>query len=139
MTAAHVFCPGCLVVGAPSASDEPGAAGRFASDPAFEGWPLVVLSDEPERAAASSMNFLWSTFTRFDPATDIHAASTRTVGNHLSLEPPIIIDARLRPGFPEELFCDPETSQVVSRRWSEYFPPGKKRVEMGDSRKADLD
>ncbi|MBD3868105.1 MAG: UbiD family decarboxylase [Acidobacteria bacterium] len=139
MTSAHVFCPGCLVVGGPPASDDPGAAPRFASHPAFEGWPLVVLSDEPERAAASSMNFLWSTFTRFDPATDIHAASTRKVANHLSLEPPILIDARLRPGFPEELFCDTATSRTVSRRWSEYFPAGKKRVEMGDSQQADLD
>ncbi len=139
VTSAHVFCPGCLVVGGPSASDDKDAGARLASHTAFEGWPLVILSDEAERAAASSMNFLWSTFTRFNPATDIHAASTRKVGNHLSLEPPILIDARLRPGFPDELFCDPTTSGLVSRRWFEYFPAGKKRVEMGDSAKADLD
>jgi hypothetical protein len=85
------------------------------------------------------MNFLWSTFTRFDPASDIYSASTRQIGNHLSLEPPILIDARLRPGFPDELFCDPATSATVTERWSQYFPPGEKRVEMGDSRQADLD
>ena len=28
----------------------------------------MVLTDEPERAARSSMNFLWTTFTRFEPA-----------------------------------------------------------------------
>ncbi len=134
----HVFCRGCLVVGGPPASGDPGAGARLASHPAFAGWPLVILSDEAERAAASDMNFLWSTFTRFDPASDIHAASTRTMANHLCLEPPILIDARVKPGFPEELFCDGGTFDTVTRRWSEYFPPGKKRVEMGDSQQADL-
>ena len=37
--------------------------------------PLVVLSDEPLRATAIEMNFLWTTFTRFEPAADIHAAA----------------------------------------------------------------
>ena len=41
---------------------------------AFAEWPLVVLTDEPARAARSDMNFLWTTFTRFEPAADIHAA-----------------------------------------------------------------
>lgn len=139
VTSVHVFCPGCLVVGVRSARDDPEAGSRLASHPAFRGWPLVILSDEPARAAASGMNFLWSTFTRFDPATDIHAASTCQVGNHLSLAPPILIDARLRPGFPEELFCDEATLSKVTERWSRYFPPGGKRVEMGDSQQADLD
>jgi 4-hydroxybenzoate decarboxylase subunit C len=47
----------------------PSAAARLAAHEAFAGWPLVVLSDEPARAArASAMNFLWTTFTRFEPA-----------------------------------------------------------------------
>ena len=53
------------------------------------------------------------------------------VRNHLSYTPPILIDARLKPGFPKELFCDEETAATVTRRWKEYFPDGK--VEMGDS------
>ena len=31
----------------PPYADEPGAAARFAAHPAFAGWPLVVLTDEP--------------------------------------------------------------------------------------------
>ena len=133
----QVYCPGCLVVGAPRHADEPGAAARFASHPAFRDWPLVVLSDEPARAARSDMNFLWTTFTRFDPARDIHAGRQSVVGNHVALGPPIVIDARLKPGFPAELSCDPETATLVSRRWKEYFPQGG--VEMGDSEAAHLD
>lgn len=130
-TDVHVFCPGCLVVGGPSYADDPGGAARFAAHPAFTGWPLVVLTDEPRRAAASPINFLWTTFTRFEPAADIHAAVTKLVRHHVSYQPPIVIDARMKPWFPKELFADEETAATVTRRWKEYFPDGK--VEMGDS------
>jgi 4-hydroxybenzoate decarboxylase subunit C len=83
------------------------------------------------------MNFLWTTFTRFEPAADIHAAATRVVRHHLVHEPPVLIDARRKAGFPRELSCDPDTASLVSRRWREYFPDG--RVEMGDSERAHLD
>ncbi|MEE9563073.1 MAG: UbiD family decarboxylase [Thermoanaerobaculia bacterium] len=132
----QVFCPGCLVVDGPSHREEPEAARRIAQHPAFAGWPLVVLSDEPRRAAASDVNFLWTTFTRFEPAADIHAAATQVIRNHIAYQPPILIDARLEPGFPDELFCSEEIAEKVTRRWREYFP-GK--VEMGDSDTAHLD
>lgn len=131
MTDVHVFSPGCLVVGGPAYADDPGAAARFAAHPAFTGWPLVVLTDEPRRAAASPINFLWTTFTRFEPAADIHAAATGLVRHHVSYTPPILIDARMKPWYPKELFADEETAATVTRRWREYFPGGK--VEMGDS------
>ena len=133
----HVFCPGCLVVGAPPYTAEPGAAARFAAHPAFAGWPRLVLTDEPRRAAASPMNFLWTTFTRFEPASDLHAAATHVVRHHVGFTPPVAIDARRKPGFPDELFCDPATAALVTRRWRDYFPAGG--VEMGDSDAAHLD
>ena len=132
----RVFCPGCLVVGGPSKAEEPDLAMRLATASAFADWPLVVISDEPQRAAASAMNFLWTTFTRFEPAADIHAGRTEVVRNHLAYSLPIVVDARCQPGFPEELSCDPETAALVTRRWRDYFPQG---VEMGDSEVAHLD
>jgi UbiD family decarboxylase len=137
LSEALVFSPGCLVVGGPSFAQEPGAAARFAAHPAFAGWPLVVLTDEPRRAAASPINFLWTTFTRFEPAADIHAAATEVLRNHIVYYPPVLIDARLKPGFPRELHADPDTAALVTRRWREYFPAGG--VEMGDAEAAHLD
>jgi UbiD family decarboxylase len=134
---ARVFCPGVLVAGAPPFSDEPDAAARYAADPAFSDWPLVVVSDEPARACASTMNFLWTTFTRFEPGADIHAGASRVVRHHLSYTPPIVIDARMKPWYPKEVSCDPETASLVTRRWREYFPD--RGVEMGDSEKGHLD
>ncbi|MGH9362938.1 MAG: hypothetical protein ACRD2T_13575, partial [Thermoanaerobaculia bacterium] len=138
VTDVRVFCGGCLVVGTllPFATD-PGAATRLAAHPAFAGWPLLVLTDEPRRAAASPINFLWTTFTRFEPAADVHAAAVEPHRNHLAYRAPILLDARLKPWFPRELYADPETAALVGRRWRDYFPDGG--VEMGDSESAHLD
>ncbi len=133
----RVFCGGCLVIGGPSFGADPKAAERLAAHPSFAAWPLLVLTDEPARAAKSPMNFLWTTFTRFEPAADIHAASRSIVRNHLAFHGPILIDARLKPGFPAELTCREDVARKVGDRWREYFPGGA--VEMGDSEAANLD
>jgi UbiD family decarboxylase len=137
ITGVRVFCGGCLVVGAPSYESEPDVVSRIAASPAFAQWPLVVVSDEPERAARSDMNFLWTTFTRFEPAADIHAADRRVIRNHIAYTAPVVIDARMKPWYPKELSCREDIANLVSRRWREYFPSGK--VAMGDSERGHLD
>lgn len=137
VTDVRVFCGGCLVVGGPRYVDEPAAAARFAGHAAFAGWPLLVVTDEPDRAARSAMNFLWTTFTRFEPAADIHAAATRVVRNHLAYSGPVVIDARLKPWYPKELTGLDTISRTVTERWREYFPD--RQVEMGDAERGHLD
>ena len=137
VTDARAFCPGCLVLEGPSFADDADTAARLAQDPAFADWPLLVLTDDAERATRSPQNFLWTTFTRFDPATDIHASRTEALRGHLAQHPPLLIDARMKPSYPEELFCDEATADLVDRRWNEYFPGGE--VEMGDSDRGHLD
>jgi UbiD family decarboxylase len=132
----RVFCGGCLVVGARPYREDASAPARLAADPAFAGWPLVVLSDEPERATRSVMNFLWTTFTRFEPAADIHAADRRLVRNHIAYEAPIVIDARMKPWYPKEVTCREDIARRVTDRWAEYFPA--KQVEMGDAERGHL-
>lgn len=118
---AEVFCPGCLVVeGLPYSDDEEQAA-RLAREPMIADWPLVVLHDDA-RVAQSSTDFLWSVWTRFEPAADIHAAETNVVRHHLAYKPPIVIDARKKPTLPDELIVRDDIKQLVDRRWREYFP-----------------
>ena len=105
-------------------------------DPAFAGWPLVVITDEPARAARSDMNFLWTTFTRFEPAADIYSAGRRIVRNQIAYEGPIVIDARIKPGFPRN-WRRAKIPPPSSRALEGYFPGGG--VEMGDSDRAHLD
>jgi len=134
---ARVFCGGCLVLSGPSFASDAAAADRIASHPAFAGWPLIVLSDDAARATRSVMNFLWTTFTRFEPAADIHASSCRIVRQHIAHEPPIVIDARMKPWYPKEVSCREDIAQKVTARWREYFPSPK--VGMGDSERGHLD
>jgi UbiD family decarboxylase len=137
VTDVRVFCGGCLVVGTRPFAEDRDAAARVAADPAFAAWPLVIVSDEPARATRSVMNFLWTTFTRFEPAADIHAANRRVVRNHIAYEPPVVIDARMKPWYPREVECRPDIARRVSDRWTEYFP--SRRVEMGDAEKGHLE
>ncbi len=120
---AEVFCGGCLVVEGVPFAEDPAQATRLASHEAFAEWPLVVLHDDVSVARASA-DFLWATWTRFEPASDIHAAGTDVLRHHLAYRPPIVIDARMKPGYPDELIVRPDIAELVDRRWDEYFPPG---------------
>jgi UbiD family decarboxylase len=133
----RVFCGGCLVIAGPSYGADATAAARVAAHPAFAGWPLLVLTDDAARASRSVMNFLWTTFTRFEPGADLHSASMRIVRNHVLFEGPVLIDARMKPWYPAELSCRGDVKQKVSQRWAEYFPGGT--VEAGDSERGHLD
>ena len=72
------------------------------------------------------MNFLWTTFTRFEPAADIHAAAQRVVRHHIAYEPPIVIDARMKPWYPKEVTCDPDIA-ATRHRPLEGILPGRQR------------
>jgi menaquinone biosynthesis decarboxylase len=118
---AVAFCGGCLVVeGLPYAEDA-GQAERLAREEVFAEWPVVVLHDDAS-VAQRAADFLWATWTRFEPAADIYAAETRVVRQHLAYRAPIVIDARLKPGFPAELIVRPDIAKLVERRWQDYFP-----------------
>jgi UbiD family decarboxylase len=121
LKAAEVFCGGCLVVQGNAYADDPEQATRVAHDAAFAEWPLVVLHDDAG-VARSAKDFLWSTWTRFEPAADIYAAETNVVRHHLSYSAPIVIDARTKPGFPKELIVRDDIGALVSSRWRDYFP-----------------
>jgi len=135
ITGLAVFCPGCLCVSGPSFEADPQFADWVVKQ--FPDWPLICVVDDAERAASTNIRWLWNVFTRFEPAADIRSTSHRVVRNHLVYEGAIAIDARMKPNYPGELFCDPDTARTVSDRWAEYFPGGG--VEMGDSDAGHLD
>ena len=121
----HVFCPGCLVLAGPRFSEEDGHPEKLVNWPAFQDWPLLILADEAI-FAQSSAKFLWTVFTRFEPAADIYSKNVTVHRHHLSYSPPILVDSRMKTNYPSELFCLPEISQTVDKRWTEYFPNGLK-------------
>lgn len=133
---ARVYCPGCLVVEVEAYKDKPDLMQELLKLDVLKTWPLVVAVDDVAKATKTDAAFLWTTFTRFEPAADIHAYSSGVQRHRLMYEPPIIVDARMKPWYPDELFCDPATRALVDKRWNEYFPDGK--VVMGESDAANL-
>ena len=119
---ASAFCPGCLVVSGTSFAQDQELPSRVSQASEFSDWPLVVLVDDVKKSIKNEMAFLWTTFTRFEPAADIHARAMTIQRNHISYGGPIVIDARMKPWYPDELECDPKTAAIVSSRWREYFP-----------------
>jgi len=123
---AEVFCAGCLVVDGKSYADDEALPSRVATDPSFSEWPLIVLHDNAG-VAQSPAQFLWATWTRFEPASDIYASQATVHRHHLAYRMPIVIDARTKPGFPKELVVRDDIAKLVDRRWADYFP-GRDKV-----------
>jgi len=116
------YCRGCLVISGPSYQEDPELPARVVeqhSDRLAE-WPLVILADDAS-VAEDQTAFLWTVFTRFNPAADMYAKS-RLLRHHVGYELPIVIDARMKPGYPDELIPREDIVELVDRRWKEYFP-----------------
>jgi 3-polyprenyl-4-hydroxybenzoate decarboxylase len=134
---AAVFTAGCLVIDTGKAFDQEGLSPQeMVRDKQLADWPLVVLVDDAEKAARTTARFLWTTFTRFEPAADIYTAEIHQRRNTVSYGGPMLWDCRLKPRYPQELFCDEKTRTTVDERWSEYFPQG---MDMGDGDNGHLD
>jgi UbiD family decarboxylase len=117
---AAVYCAGCLVVEGPDYASEKDLGQRIAASGAFDDWQVVVIHDTTEFAKATD-KFLWATWTRFNPATDIYARSIELKNNHIGYTAPIVIDARMKPWYPEEVEVRDDIAKLVDDRWSEYF------------------
>ncbi|CAM3459591.1 UbiD family decarboxylase [Paenibacillus lactis] len=119
---AVAYCGGCLVVSGASYEKEPELAQRVMEfmHARSTKWPMVIVVDDAKATSATQTSFLWTVFTRFNPATDIFAAS-EIEHHHLSYKLPLVIDARMKPGYPDELFPREDIVKTVDARWSEYF------------------
>jgi 4-hydroxy-3-polyprenylbenzoate decarboxylase len=73
----------------------------------------IVVVDDSQFVAESLRNFLWVTFTRTNPAVDIHGIDPFTRDKHWGCEGPLVIDARLKPHHAPPLVEDPEISRRV--------------------------
>jgi len=115
------YCGGCLVVSGQSFTGNEGLAGEIVKKNQHDlaPWPLVVLVDDAA-AIHDQTSFLWTVFTRFDPAHDIYADAT-IKHNKIQYQGTILIDARMKPQYPDELVPREDIVKKVSQRWKEYF------------------
>lgn len=125
----RVILPGILAVqGPPFKPDETGRDSivqrfcvSYTRTDAINGFPLVVVVDDSEFVAQSLNNFLWTTFTRSDPASDIYGIESIVCHKHWGCLGSLVIDARAKAHHAPPLIADP----AVTRRVNELAVKGK--------------
>lgn len=122
-----IALPGVLVVEAEPFGDDPAqgyasaeAIALALADHDLDGYPLIVVVDQVEFAAASLGNFLWVAFTRSNPSHDVHGVRASTEHKHWGCRGPLIVDARIKPWHAPALIEDP----AVTRRVDALAAPG---------------
>ncbi|KAB0669750.1 UbiD family decarboxylase [Oryzomonas sagensis] len=118
---AAVCLPGVLAIQGPRSGQ-----GRGEGDPGmeefcrfygertcFDGFPLIVICDDSPFAAATLNNFLWVTFTRSNPATDLYGIGASLHAKHWGCSGPLVVDARVKPFHAPVLEDDPEVERKI--------------------------
>ncbi len=117
-----VFLPGTLVVQGTPYTEDPTLANKLCAWADLQDWPVIVLVDNSGEATSSMQEFIWSVFTRFEPAADIHGAATSVNRFHVGLTPPIVLDCRMKPWYTEVLEVDAATRKLVDERSMDLLP-----------------
>jgi UbiD family decarboxylase len=117
-----VFLPGTLVVEGVPYKEKPTLAKELSEFTALQEWPVIILVDDSLEATSSVQDFLWTIFTRFEPAADIHACSTSVHRFHVALHPPVVIDCRMKPWYTKILEVDRTTKENVDGLFTKIIP-----------------
>ena len=116
----QVCIPGVLAISAPKSSsgDRDDMIRRsfcdaFSADSPISRFPLVLLVDDSEFTARSLNNFLWTVFTRSNPAVDIDGIDASIQDKHWGCGGSLVIDARVKSHHAPPLIENPEISKRV--------------------------
>jgi 4-hydroxy-3-polyprenylbenzoate decarboxylase len=119
----RIVMPGVLAVKSPAfvaGTEVEANARRFCESGIDTGFPLIVLVDDSEFTARRLGNWLWVTFTRADPATDVHGIGAFVERKHWGCRGSLVIDARIKPHHAPPLVEDP----AITRRVDALAAPG---------------
>jgi len=118
----RVLLPGILVVEGPRYQSGGNGADRIVDrfcgcyhrHDAINGFPLVVIVDDSNFAVRTLDNFLWTLFTRSNPAADIYGIESFFVEKHWGCFGSLVIDARSKPHHAPALVEDAEVTRRVN-------------------------
>ncbi len=113
--------PGVLLIEGPTCkTHQPGRdrdllrlAKKFPADHPLNEFPLLLVVDDSEFCAATLNNWLWTVFTRSNPAADIYGIGSYSEAKHWGCEGSLIIDARCKPHHAPALIDDPQIEKQV--------------------------
>ncbi|HRN40817.1 MAG TPA: UbiD family decarboxylase [Vicingus sp.] len=81
----------------------------------LEGVMIILLVNDANFVAENLNNFLWTTFTRSNPANDIYGINSFTKHKHWGCNGPLIIDARIKPHHAPPLIKNIEIEKKVDK------------------------
>lgn len=108
--------PGTLVVSGPKYKLKDGVPAKLLKEKSIQDFLFVFLVDDSEDTIRSDHDFIWSVFTRFEPAGDIYA-NTKLIRNHPAFYPPIVVDCRMKTWYPPLTEADSKTIRKVDDRF----------------------
>jgi 3-polyprenyl-4-hydroxybenzoate decarboxylase len=117
-----VFLPGTLVLQCGTYESAPELGTKIAHDGDLEDWPIVLLVDDSRAATLSLKEFLWTFFTRFEPAGDIYGNRPESRRFHVRIRQPVVFDCRMKPWYPPVLEVDEETRKKVDAQIGRIVP-----------------
>jgi UbiD family decarboxylase len=123
---ASLFCKGCLVV--ELKENTPLDLLYNLND-----FMMIVIVDDVQKCVQSQENFLWTVFTRIDPAMDVHLQIEKQMHHKLYYSHPIVLDARMKPYLPKVVEASQSIEQKVKENWENYFETPQQK---GDANKA---
>jgi 4-hydroxy-3-polyprenylbenzoate decarboxylase len=117
----RVCLPGVLALhGPPYAAGADGyddrierLAAQLPEDHPLCAFPWITICDDSEFCARTLDNWLWVTFTRMNPAVDVHGVGSSVRHKHWGARGSLLIDARRKPGHAPPLVEDPKVSARV--------------------------
>jgi 4-hydroxy-3-polyprenylbenzoate decarboxylase len=115
----RVCLPGVMAITGPAhtGADQDRAIEQFCQsytdDDSICRFPLLVIVDDSEFTARSPGNFLWTTFTRSNPAADLHGIDSFIHQKHWGCRGALVIDARRKPHHAPPLIEDPKVTARV--------------------------
>ncbi len=118
----QAYLPGTLVVQGISYEEIPELGKQLAVHSGIKNWPVLILVDSTREATLNLQEFLWTVFTRFEPAADIHGAGQTVQRFHVGLEAPIVFDCRMKPWYTDVLEVDPATKALVDEKITSLIP-----------------
>jgi len=117
----HMVMPGVLAIQTKPYTDAAEGAKLSAQlnehlkDYLLEGIALIVWCDDAAFTAETMNNFVWITFTRSNPAADIHGIGAFIKDKHWGCTGPLMIDARKKPHHAPELIKDAGVEEAIKR------------------------
>jgi UbiD family decarboxylase len=118
----RVFSPGVLLVEGPPWLKNDSVIQQLLEEEAVQPFRIICLVDDVAECMQSDESFLWTIFTRFEPAADIYAKQSRLERFHVQLSAPVAIDCRIKPWYPPIVRPLPETVARVDALWPQIFP-----------------